>query len=327
MHPDIAALPSIAGLSLRPARASDRAALIGLLHRTWDAAFAPHLPPSASRNYITAAIAETYVNADWPEITVADTDDAVIGMVHAQDGLIAALHVDPDHWGRGIGRSLLADAERQVIAGGHGVVRLQVEDFNARATALYQCAGYVEVSRGPDREFGGAGMSVTMAKSLPRGTDRLRPYRREDRAACLALFDSNVPAAFAPQERADFIHFLDHLNRGYLVMEDVHGHVVACGGFLPSNGNPATAVLCWGMVRQTLHRMGRGAYLLAARLDLIATNAGFTTVAIETSQKSRGFFERFGFVAGTIVPDGFAPGLDRVEMTLDLAHRRAPDAP
>ena len=147
-------------------------------------------------------------------------------------------------------------------------------------------------------------------------------YRSGDRAACLALFDSNVPDYFASHERKDFTDFLDAVQSAYLVMDDADGQVVACGGFLASDGDPATAVLCRGMVRRGLHRTGRGAYLLSARLDLIAAHPDFATVAVETSQKSRGFFERFGFVAGTLVPDGFAPGLDRVEMTLDLARRK-----
>jgi len=157
--------------------------------------------------------------------------------------------------------------------------------------------------------------------------DRLRPYRPEDRAACLAVFDSNVPAYFAPHERTDFTDFLDALHGSYFVMDDADGQVVACGGFLASRGDPAVAILCWGMVRHGLHRTSRGAHLLSARLDLIATHSDFVTVTIETSQKSRGFFEHFGFIAGTIVTDGFAPGLDRVEMTLDLTQRRPTAAP
>ncbi|WP_293655861.1 hypothetical protein [uncultured Paenibacillus sp.] len=42
-------------------------------------------------------------------------------------------------------------------------------------------------------------------------------------------------------------------------------------------------------------------------------------MTIETSQYSRAFFERFGFIAERVVPDGFAPGLDLVEMELDVS--------
>jgi hypothetical protein len=31
-----------------------------------------------------------------------------------------------------------------------------------------------------------------------------RPYRSEDFAACLSLFDGNVPAVFSPNERVEF---------------------------------------------------------------------------------------------------------------------------
>ena len=109
---------------------------------------------------------------------------------------------------------------------------------------------------------------------------RIRPWRPEDRALGLALFDSNVPRFFA--------------------------------------------VLCWGMVRGDRHRAGLGWVLLTERLDRIAADPAFRSAAIETTQHSRSFFARHGFVQTRQVPDGFAPGMDLVEMTLDLdGYRRS----
>ncbi|MDO3677584.1 hypothetical protein [Paenibacillus ehimensis] len=48
----------------------------------------------------------------------------------------------------------------------------------------------------------------------------------------------------------------------------------------------------------------------------------FSIVTIETTQYSRGFFERFGFVVERVVPGGFAPGFDLIEMELDLSWYR-----
>lgn len=146
----------------------------------------------------------------------------------------------------------------------------------------------------------------------------LRPWRLEDRAAGLALFDSNVPRFFAAKERQDFIDFIDDLRGPYFVLEDAAGEAMGCGGFQGADRDPSVVVLCWGMVRGDRHRAGLGARLLTERLDRIAADPVHRLVTIETSQHSRGFFARHGFVETKHVPDGFAPGMDLVEMALDL---------
>ncbi|CAH8770422.1 GNAT family N-acetyltransferase [Paenibacillus dendritiformis] len=152
-----------------------------------------------------------------------------------------------------------------------------------------------------------------------RGRISVRPYRDADRSACQELFDSNVPDYFAAVERKDFDAYLDDLKGPYFVMEDETGTIVACGGYAAEEEDPAAAVLCWGMVRRDLHRCGFGRQLLAERLRRIAAEPQYSLVTIETSQYSRGFFERFGFTAERVAPDGFAPGLDLVEMELDIS--------
>jgi hypothetical protein len=39
-------------------------------------------------------------------------------------------------------------------------------------------------------------------------------------------------------------------------------------------------------------------------------------VQLGTSQHSKEFFARFGFQTTRVTPDGYAPGLDRYDMTL-----------
>ena len=48
----------------------------------------------------------------------------------------------------------------------------------------------------------------------------LRPYRQEDRAACLSLIDGNTPTYFAPHERAEYDVFLDDPGDWYWVAEE-----------------------------------------------------------------------------------------------------------
>ena len=146
-----------------------------------------------------------------------------------------------------------------------------------------------------------------------------RLYAAPDHAACMALFDSNVPRDFAPAERPDFAGFLDGLPDNpacYLVL-CLDGAVVACGG-LVLKAHAAEARLSWGRVARDRHRMGLGRQLLQTRLDIARATPGLDSVAIETTPLSAGFYARFGFGVCGITPDGFGPGLDRWDMRLTL---------
>ncbi|MFW6200941.1 MAG: GNAT family N-acetyltransferase [Gemmatimonadota bacterium] len=147
-----------------------------------------------------------------------------------------------------------------------------------------------------------------------------RDYAPADRAACVAVFESNVPEFFVPAEREEFEAFLDDLPGPYLVLEDATGRVVACGGYAVGSGT-ATADLCWGMVLHELQGTGLGRRLTEARLARIRREGVARAVALRTSQQTRGFYERLGFVTERVAPDGVAPGLDLCEMRLALADR------
>jgi hypothetical protein len=155
----------------------------------------------------------------------------------------------------------------------------------------------------------------------------VRDYTPADRAACLAVFATNTQHFFLPEEAAEFAAFLNQLPGPYLVViEDER--VVGCGGFRVAGD---TAVLTWGMVRRERHRERIGWRLLVARLARIVATPGVVRVRNDTSQHSRGFFERAGFVVTRVQPDGYGPGLDRhrMELVLDDVRRQSllgPDA-
>lgn len=142
-----------------------------------------------------------------------------------------------------------------------------------------------------------------------------RPYRSSDRDACLRLFDGNTPPFFAPSERSDFIRFLERRGADYQVVIAC-SVVVACGGYLVAEDG-VTAGLCWGMVERGRHGRGLGRALLKARLEAIRA-ARLRRVILDTSQHTAGFYARYGFQAVATIKDGYGPGLDRVDMTLDL---------
>ncbi|WP_322964332.1 GNAT family N-acetyltransferase [Sphingomonas fuzhouensis] len=145
----------------------------------------------------------------------------------------------------------------------------------------------------------------------------IRDYRAEDREACLALFDGNSAPYFAPSERADFAHFLDHEAEKWMFqVAERNARIIGCGG-MAIGADGQTAHFCWGMVDRTLHRQGIGTALVRARLDR-AAQAGVREVRLDTSQHSRAFYERLGFRIEIVTADGYGPGLDRCDMALTL---------
>lgn len=144
---------------------------------------------------------------------------------------------------------------------------------------------------------------------------RVRDYAPADRAACLAVFETNVPDFFAAAEREELEAFLRDPSGPYLVLEDDDGRIVACGGYAVEPGSE-TADLCWGMVARDRQGAGLGRWLTEARLARIRRDAAVREVALRTSQHTRGFYERMGFVTESVVADGFSPGLHRYDMRL-----------
>lgn len=143
-----------------------------------------------------------------------------------------------------------------------------------------------------------------------------RAYTAVDRAAVLRLMASNTPRFFAPHEREEFAEFLDDLSGMYYVATD-GPDVIGAGGFA-ADRLPGEVVFCWFMVDATRHGSGVGTSITGACWRGILTDPAFQTVRLDTSQHSRTFFERWGFTATLITPDGYATGMDRIDMQLEL---------
>lgn len=144
-----------------------------------------------------------------------------------------------------------------------------------------------------------------------------REYRPEDVRQVLRVFDSNVPEFFVSSERQAFEAFLAELPGPYFVIEQPPGEIVACGGYaiVPEERR---ADLCWGMVGRAHHGRGIGRHLTQLRLDAARRDARVDSLILNTSQHTRGFYEKLGFVTEKLVIDGFAPGLDRCDMRLSF---------
>ena len=147
----------------------------------------------------------------------------------------------------------------------------------------------------------------------------IRPYDLSDKSACLAIFDSNCPEFLDPSERSDYEEFLEKhaAAKGYLVIEH-SGEIVASGGiaFYPDDD---TGWFCWGLVTRDRHRQGLGRLLTSARIELAQKTDGVTRLELDTSQKTKAFYESFGFVTKLVTKNGYGSGLDRYDMELSLS--------
>ncbi len=122
--------------TLRPFAPADKDAVVALWHacglvRSWND---PHRD-------VRRKLA---VNPEW--FLVATIDDRVVGSVMAgyegHRGWLNYLAVDPALRGRGLGRALVAEAERLLGAAGCPKVNLQIRTSNSAVIAFYRGLGY-----------------------------------------------------------------------------------------------------------------------------------------------------------------------------------------
>ena len=149
----------------------------------------------------------------------------------------------------------------------------------------------------------------------------LHPYSPVDREACLAIFDSNCPEFMHPDERSEFEDWLSNLDGTYLVLE-VDGEIVGCGGFAVE-AEEQRLTLTWGLVHGDHHGRHLGALLLLERLIRGLDAGGATHSQLGTAPLTEAFFARVGFESIARTPDGWAPGLDRVDMRLEFTPEAA----
>jgi len=145
---------------------------------------------------------------------------------------------------------------------------------------------------------------------------RYQDYHSVDYDACIAIFDSNCPKYFSAAEKQGFAEFLLDLPGPYLLLYH-KDTLVGCGGYA-FNPDTRSADLCWGMIHADFHGKGFGDQLLQDRLNRIQLNPDIQSVRLCTSQKTSKFFQRQSFTTLATEKDGFAPGLDNVEMSVVL---------
>ena len=152
---------------------------------------------------------------------------------------------------------------------------------------------------------------------------QIREYKPTDREACFAVYNSNVPVFFAPEELDGFKSWLDSKDKAvlahatnqceyYYVIEN-DNKIIGCGGFYITQ-NKQEARMAWGMVENSLHKKGIGRQLLDYCIKQIKLLNPEVSIALYTTQHSYVFFERLGFKVTKIQKDFYLPGMDRYDM-------------
>jgi ribosomal protein S18 acetylase RimI-like enzyme len=117
------------------------------------------------------------VRPDGPVTLVALLDAAICGFATtgpsrdedaADAGEMYALYVDPQYWGRGIGRSLIAEARTQLSRQGLGKAVLWVLAGNERAQRFYRADGWQsDGHRRQEYVWGAQADEVRFRRGLP----------------------------------------------------------------------------------------------------------------------------------------------------------------
>ena len=155
-----------APLHIRPALPADSAALVAILHDTFESTWRPQLTPAAVAAYQQGNRPAAYVAERGHLFHVATRD--VVGLVDWQDDFVHALHVHSAHARSGAGTALMDLAEAEIARAGFTVARLETDTFNTRSQAFYAARGYIEKDRYPDLEWNSNLTTLLLEKVLQR---------------------------------------------------------------------------------------------------------------------------------------------------------------
>lgn len=153
-------------LVIRPARATDAAALRAILHDTFESTWRPQITKAAAEAFRREDRPTDYVRRRGLEFRIAERNGKVVGFVDWEGDFVNALHVPATHARTGVGAALMDVAEAGIAAAGFDVARLETDTFNERSQAFYRARGYVEADRYPDEEWGSGLTTLLLVKRL-----------------------------------------------------------------------------------------------------------------------------------------------------------------
>jgi len=169
-------------IRVREAHVSDAAAMAEVNAAGWRAGFRGLVPPDYLDRLPVAQwrreISEGLRNPRGDSFTrIAELDGSFAGYCFVAapsreqpDGStraeLVALYVDPERWGRGVGRDLLSAALEEAAARGYEAIELWTFEANERSLLLYKRAGFhLDGGRRPFPKTGTP--TVRLSRPLP----------------------------------------------------------------------------------------------------------------------------------------------------------------
>jgi ribosomal protein S18 acetylase RimI-like enzyme len=156
---------------IRPGTAADAEGVARVQVETWQAAYAHALPSDQLQALSLEEAVERHRR--WPPTFVAERGGEILGFISVgssrdpdTDGELFAIYVHPEHWGTGVGRTLIESGEEELRALGHEEAILWVLDDNPRARRFYELAGWSV--DGPAREIRIFGFDVSEVRYAKR---------------------------------------------------------------------------------------------------------------------------------------------------------------
>lgn len=139
---------TVAGLSLREPTEADHPRLARLVREWWD-----ERPPHLERLWLRHFSA-TSVVAENPGGRLAGLAVAFRSPAEPERGVLQLIAVAPDIRRRGVGRALVADAERRLAAGGVAAVEVVVWPGNRAGIRFLEALGYEPAPSAVERLYG-----------------------------------------------------------------------------------------------------------------------------------------------------------------------------
>jgi GNAT superfamily N-acetyltransferase len=133
---------------VRPATPADIAALADIGVAAYRLAFLNIIGENGLATFTCDYFSERFAR-EWAAVAVAEQDRTILGFAEVRDGTLDMLFIAPSHVHSGVGRLLLADAERR------GAVRLECFRDNAGARSFYERHGW-SAARSYSRQYAGA---------------------------------------------------------------------------------------------------------------------------------------------------------------------------
>ena len=129
-------------MNIRTALQSDFAAIVTICVSSMKDTYGAFFTEDQMRPWIEGGETESYVQSMIDDMLVAEEDGEVVGVASLKNDMIDLVWVAQEHRNKGIGETLMAEAEKTLSRKGHKTGRLEVFEPNTRAIEFYERLGW-----------------------------------------------------------------------------------------------------------------------------------------------------------------------------------------